>query len=147
MRISDWSSDVCSSDLLGTVGRQHAAERQQAPHRAEGIADPAVGGSDVRGAGPGPHVEDEGALEVVVVLAEGSPGNRVAPLATRIVRHDQRRTLDVETALVDATALRADHTYPAIHPVAGFLALALHRRRLVAVHSARWKALQQGTSW
>src|SRR3546814_5544613 len=48
MRISDWSSDVCSSDLLGTEGRlhhQHADPRgRQAPERAR-----LAGGGGLRG--------------------------------------------------------------------------------------------------
>src|SRR3546814_6336388 len=35
VRISDWSSDVCSSDLLATRGREHVALHRRRIERAE----------------------------------------------------------------------------------------------------------------
>src|SRR3546814_9695278 len=36
MRISDWSSDVCSSDLRGAGGRGRAADTRTSPRRSRG---------------------------------------------------------------------------------------------------------------
>src|SRR3546814_2883975 len=46
MRISDWSSDVCSSDLLGEAEYQVHARRRDAQARGEGRT--AVAGADAR---------------------------------------------------------------------------------------------------
>src|SRR3546814_10314042 len=47
MRISDWSSDVCSSDLLR---RQQFRQVQPCPFAAGAEADHAIGGSQARAA-------------------------------------------------------------------------------------------------
>src|SRR3546814_4528028 len=46
MRISDWSSDVCSSDLVGVGGRDRAGARQR---EAEGFGDGRHGGGSAHG--------------------------------------------------------------------------------------------------
>src|SRR3546814_333072 len=66
MRISDWSSDVCSSDLPRLFGR--------AEHRAEGIAELAAGQQGIAGG----QVARE-------LLAEGARQGEVAPFYVEIV--------------------------------------------------------------
>src|SRR3546814_2826807 len=52
MRISDWSSDVCSSDLEAAGGDRHAADRDRAVRGGGGAAG-AAGVADGRGIIPG----------------------------------------------------------------------------------------------
>src|SRR3546814_11102436 len=44
MRISDWSSDVCSSDLTRPAGRQARAPRDRGRYSATGRSSPRIGG-------------------------------------------------------------------------------------------------------
>src|SRR3546814_4208594 len=70
MRISDWSSDVCSSDLAGGAGRS-ADERASQLRDPRRPADAARQGRGVRGGARAP----EG--------ARGRSGHPVAPAARR----------------------------------------------------------------
>src|SRR3546814_9298976 len=49
MRISDWSSDVCSSDLLSTTADQFLVDLEQREREATGIATLKVGYNRVHG--------------------------------------------------------------------------------------------------
>src|SRR3546814_4479181 len=58
MRISDWSSDVCSSDLLGLIGHQHqmiiVMRRETGHHRS--VAGDVVDVGDALPAAVGPAI-------------------------------------------------------------------------------------------
>src|SRR3546814_6283840 len=75
MRISDWSSDVCSSDLIDVGGIDHAAT----------MFDEAVEDREARGAVRGPPediaAEDEGA-DGKAAVAQRAFGHRVSPCFT-----------------------------------------------------------------
>src|SRR3546814_18757537 len=86
MRISDWSSDVCSSDLLHAGMRARRADRlveRVVAHRAEGLA--VAGAEALHGGG----VEDHLAARLQRQLggaAGGALGQRVAaPQALQVV--------------------------------------------------------------
>src|SRR3546814_7386460 len=95
MRISDWSSDVCSSDLqcVGGVpvvavvqgaGDDRDAELPLAGHRRDDVivlAHPAAGGGEREVAVPGDLAAEAGAQVVVVVF------RLVGELATRSEEH------------------------------------------------------------
>src|SRR3546814_20816394 len=98
MRISDWSSDVCSSDLLLVVQARHFRLQRHAADRAGAGADLAhfrvpragVGGAGQRRVGFG-----IGWLKIFVGAGEGaltaaSP-TEVGVLATLPVRSEKRR--------------------------------------------------------
>src|SRR3546814_10601874 len=79
MRISDWSSDVCSSDLASSPPSQHAAVAFAPDEIAHVLATRGVGAASIRRHGRGPdrrtgetpvHGRDRiGHLEPVLLLA------------------------------------------------------------------------------
>src|SRR3546814_3659781 len=79
MRISDWSSDVCSSDLLVAAGLASYGDQQRArilAYQATGAIEQVV---DVGGVGGYPPVEVlQGGANVVVVRRGASVGAVVA---------------------------------------------------------------------
>src|SRR3546814_8953973 len=72
MRISDWSSDVCSSDLAGDVA---GGERRQAP-----AMEAREGAVDVGEAGPGQHALGG---DVAELLAQGGQQFRLEAVGGR----------------------------------------------------------------
>src|SRR3546814_12308963 len=85
MRISDWSSDVCSSDLLGLLEHLRLQVGRAVPGRLT--------------AGGGVHGEDQPATRQAAVWARGPPrcwgGRQPAPEAVHLGgrggRSDERR--------------------------------------------------------
>src|SRR3546814_10137274 len=73
MRISDWSSDVCSSDLTLQLGR----EQRAADHRDAGEYQRPIAGdrADDRGADPDDRLDD---------LTHGAPSSRPTRSSSRI---------------------------------------------------------------
>src|SRR3546814_11699938 len=103
MRISDWSSDVCSSDLLDTAETVFAADldagletRMRALHPADHVFDVAKpaerGGLQFRRAGP--LGKDQRRL--VLALAAGDVAAREQHIAAQVVR---ARAFDPESKL------------------------------------------------
>src|SRR3546814_6669912 len=103
MRISDWSSDVCSSDLLVAAGLASYGDQQHArilAYQATGAIEQVV---DVGGVGGYPPVEVlQGGANVVVVRRGASVG--------AVVEH-VGRACDRARGSIDcrATAQRVDH--------------------------------------
>src|SRR3546814_5943204 len=94
MRISDWSSDVCSSDLAATRDREHVLDRHQ-----EGLVDrtfrlrnPAIDGF---------HQLQDGFLADIVVAAFDGGERRTG---------DDRNIVAVEVALRKLFARSEEHT-------------------------------------
>src|SRR3546814_13319896 len=80
MRISDWSSDVCSSDLLVEVREDAQVERCQIVEFQVAVGAPDDGAAAVvlgADAGPEPLVEDAAVeLDEVAVAAAAAPRRR-----------------------------------------------------------------------
>src|SRR3546814_16290528 len=86
MRISDWSSDVCSSDLVQVGGREHA----QHAWRGAGLGE--VDAGDLGVGDRGPHVGDVGrAVEL--------RGEQVCDVGA--THREQRRVLDPHDAVAE----------------------------------------------
>src|SRR3546814_14093544 len=92
MRISDWSSDVCSSDLIGREEKADRASDRGA--EARGIAKRHQGQIDAA-----LHVIDPGPVEAVAVAAHRE---RVRKSAHRVAGVDMGDDEDAVTALVRA---------------------------------------------
>src|SRR3546814_20601023 len=91
MRISDWSSDVCSSDLQAKTGGAEAA----APAGPVDARAAKAVGSAVAGTGA---TDDAGDLAGDQAVATSAPLAANAPCATRIIEG----TLDARLVAVDA---------------------------------------------
>src|SRR3546814_8940329 len=87
MRISDWSSDVCSSDLVGIAGqrlhaseREHEAARTVHPVRADGEHACDIEGADdlARRADPDP-IADARTRQHIVEIGRAACRERVCP--------------------------------------------------------------------
>src|SRR3546814_13042244 len=95
MRISDWSSDVCSSDLLcerercpfAVVGTATAEERLVVGHGATAIPEPSL----LLPAGEGARRADEGHLDQDRVVSEAHPID--LPLAVLFVKPPQMHSV------------------------------------------------------
>src|SRR3546814_6348770 len=91
MRISDWSSDVCSSDLLAPFGRRRAVVDLSISAVEDGVGGagkmpgPAGLGSALRGAGVGGDEQIGDAVTVVGqgLAAQALDDDKVACLATQ----------------------------------------------------------------
>src|SRR3546814_17536719 len=87
MRISDWSSDVCSSDLHGDRPAARRLRREERPgaHRSRGGGDPGPGAAHGAPHGPGRHLvggpgpENLHLLHRVRARADGRPPAVVRP--------------------------------------------------------------------
>src|SRR3546814_19224462 len=105
MRISDWSSDVCSSDLLETVAASRHAARWDRESRIMNRSDGPLAGLKVvefTGIGPGPHVAmllaDLGAEVVRIERVGGQTLNRVVERARHRVEADPKTAQEIGRA-------------------------------------------------
>src|SRR3546814_3035710 len=123
MRISDWSSDVCSSDLLVVGGERegdaelHRRQREAAPEDRRA----AVEGGDARAAlmvvAVGLQLRDDLRRDVVLDLLV--VGRDVAPGAVEVqLAHLERVLAEREGDLLDE-ALAADHALRAAEAAEG----------------------------
>src|SRR3546814_17309103 len=90
MRISDWSSDVCSSDLLAALGLSlsdvvDALERNNA-NRGAGYVE--RGGEQILIRVPG-EASDEGDLGNIMIATRGGVPIRVSDVAAAAIGSDQ----------------------------------------------------------
>src|SRR3546814_3692055 len=111
MRISDWSSDVCSSDLLA-FGRRDVIVEQQVAHRARRRGDRLdVLHRRFSHCGSGQHDITLGATDVTdmeAVPLTFTGGKQAGVQGIRIVAVDQIDTLDAEVAR-KSTRLNSSH--------------------------------------
>src|SRR3546814_2609228 len=96
MRISDWSSDVCSSDLLGVLGVAGGVADRRILRRRQRRAEMIVVDLLQRAGAhrlPVPHV-DEGAvcgvMQPALVGAAGTPVQRLRPQVRAVQRRQMR---------------------------------------------------------
>src|SRR3546814_12129902 len=74
MRISDWSSDVCSSDLLLAVRHRQKAIEQHQPHRDLGAIARIPGGQVERARPKGPRLGELARAHIREPAEERRPG-------------------------------------------------------------------------
>src|SRR3546814_13351305 len=94
MRISDWSSDVCSSDLERALGR---AELPQRPAGDAQQAAQSVGGQAGRNMGPKVKTQHE-ALVALAPAARGGKQHVLAAQLATVGRQDQQAAVDQPVA-------------------------------------------------
>src|SRR3546814_12935014 len=109
MRISDWSSDVCSSDLrfAPRLVHEEAFERREALHGAEsGAAD--------RGGGAAGNAEQTGQT------VGGEADHQIVEPAPALIAREQRRVAEVEAqprALDQPFGERRAVAHPEVEPL------------------------------
>src|SRR3546814_20845121 len=106
MRISDWSSDVCSSDLVGVF--EELQVEQPPPQQLVGLApgaalDPVAGRAvlqrlPVAATGGGEHLQAVAQLRQRPQLGERQPRTRVAPAMDFTVDEVYHRGIDIGSA-------------------------------------------------
>src|SRR3546814_9831227 len=93
MRISDWSSDVCSSDLPARAGRYRRAQRRDAAHGAD--APPRTAEDD-----RGPAARRIDARRFEARGRHRSCGRKTRPMNTLVVRPTRVRTAGVRQQIL-----------------------------------------------
>src|SRR3546814_3582799 len=102
MRISDWSSDVCSSDLLGVVEVVSRGQRQL----ADAHVGQAVAGDDVEPLGAGIDAVDE---EAGRRACQTGLGERVANILPLQIFGQGDAVLDLDIIIIDRDVEPAHH--------------------------------------
>src|SRR3546814_17874488 len=135
MRISDWSSDVCSSDLIAVVAQRAAAAwhawHAGGLHRADRLD---IVAHQADGLGLGPDEDEAGLLDAtgeVRVLAEEAVARMARLRGGDLGRRDDRCHVDIPLVpprkaytpppvvprpLIIASVHRGIHPYPAYYP-------------------------------
>src|SRR3546814_4094923 len=104
MRISDWSSDVCSSDLAGRLSVA-GAHRRRAGHRGLALLAPARRAAAAGRAAAGRAVRRQGRVERARPPAPSQPGRNAPPQAppggnaARLQRRSEEHTSELQSLM------------------------------------------------